>query len=115
MGGLIYKRNGKYFATPAVGGTADGFVPQSAMKHVPPGSEIVGDFHTHGDYSRKIVSRRGHKLSRRTTKELDQFNSENFSREDLRINRLAGAGHRSYLGTPSGAFKLNVNGVISGL
>ena len=26
MGGLIYKRNGKYFATPAVGGTADGFI-----------------------------------------------------------------------------------------
>ena len=105
-GGLIYEKEGLYFATIPVAGKERSFKPAQALPQVPSGAKIVGDYHTHGDYS--IVNNKG-KVIRTSNKFKDDFNSDNFSLADKRLTALAARNnpkHRSYLGTPSGKFKV---------
>ena len=51
-GGYIYKNpDGTYGYTDPLAGTDQGFNPSSAAHLVPGRAKIVGDYHTHGDYS----------------------------------------------------------------
>ena len=105
-GGLIYQKGGKYFYTVPIPGTENRFKPSLARGLVPRGAKIVGDYHTHGDYSRK--DSKGKLI--RTKAEFDTENSDNFSASDRRITAMAqltNPCHTSYLGTPSGKFKAN--------
>lgn len=100
-GGLIYEKGGKYFHTIPVPGTQSTFKPILALPQVPKGANIVGDYHTHGAYSRKNSKGQLEK----TTAGYDTEDSDNFSTADRRITKLAQAKnlcHTSYLGTPSG-------------
>ena len=104
---MIYSKGGKFYATIPVAGTGRTFKPILALPQVPSGAKIVGDYHTHGDYS--IEGKKGSVI--RTSDPLrDSFSSDEFSKEDIRISDLARLKypcHRSYLGTPSGQFKVN--------
>ncbi|WP_140918252.1 DUF4329 domain-containing protein [Limnobaculum xujianqingii] len=105
-GGLIYEKNGQYYATIPVAGTKDRFRPADALLQISNGATIVGDYHTHGDYSTLD--------GKRTDKDHDEFDSDEFSKKDKSISDQAASGcekHRSYLGTPSGKFKVYVPGV----
>jgi hypothetical protein len=46
-GGLIYRKGGRYFATPAVVGSEGVVEVWDAKSSVPAGATIVGDYHTH--------------------------------------------------------------------
>ena len=105
-GGYIYKNaDGTYGYTSPLKGTDQGFNPSSALSFVPKGASIVGDYHTHADYS--LVDATGAAI--RTSDPLrDAFNSDNFSSTDYRgIAADAGsnAAYRGYLGVPSGSFR----------
>jgi RHS repeat-associated protein len=109
-GGLIYHQNGRYHYTPPVRGHATGFNTRQAQHLVPSNAEEVGDYHTHGDYSREDpVTLR----VMRTTRRRDEYRSDQFSRGDLAGIRAAGntaaaagrPGYAGYLGTPSGHFR----------
>ncbi|MBR0834738.1 DUF4329 domain-containing protein [Bradyrhizobium manausense] len=70
---------------------------------------VIGDYHTHGDYS---ISDPSTGLAVRTSDpSRDSFDSNNFStgwRSDIKGITQSGAGipgYRGYLGTPSGQFK----------
>jgi RHS repeat-associated protein len=104
-GGLIYQESdGDYHFTKPARGTPTGFTPTAAVKaQVPAGAPVVGDYHTHGDYSRPVGN-----LVVRTTKALDAYNSDYFSGRDIRGITADGLGikaYRGYLGTPSGVFR----------
>lgn len=104
-GGLIYEKAGKYYATIPVAGTGRTFKPILALPQVPRGATVVGDYHTHGDYS---VIGKNNQIIRTSDPMRDDFNSDNFSTSDERISAMAtlkNKCHRSYLGTPSGQFK----------
>ncbi|WP_080422480.1 RHS repeat-associated core domain-containing protein [Burkholderia ubonensis] len=106
FGGLIYEKGGRYFATIPVPGTGRTFVPALALPQVPRGAKVVGDYHTHGDYSLEGPNR---EIIRTSDPNRDSFDSDNFSRADKRISDLAALGykcHRSYLGTPSRKIKV---------
>ncbi len=115
-GGLIYEKGGKYFATIPVAGSGRTFKPMNALPQVPSGATIVGDYHTHGDYSvvgsKNEVIRTGNSMK-------DDFDSDNFSESDKKITAMAtlkNRCHQSYLGTPSGQFKkYTVLGGVRGL
>ena len=94
------KTKTQYYATDPVGGDHD-------STNLGPGDPTsdVGDYHTHGDYSKTDGTR--------TDKAGDQYDSERFSDTDKNNSRdnaaaskdyRAGNGetYRSYLGTPSG-------------
>ena len=103
-GGLIYEKGGKYFHTIPIPGTQSTFKPILALPQVPKGANIVGDYHTHGAYSRRNSKGQLEK----TTAGYDTEDSDNFSKADKRITMMAQAQnpcHRSYLGTPSGKLK----------
>ncbi|WP_225723152.1 DUF4329 domain-containing protein [Burkholderia cepacia] len=77
-----------------------------ALPQVPKGATIVGDYHTHGDYS--VLGANG-EVVRTSDPSRDDFNSDDFSRRDKEISALAALKnkcHRSYLGTPSGKIKV---------
>ena len=99
-GGYIFKKkNGQYGYTKPIKGTLDGFNPADADKLVPRGCSIVGDYHTHGDYSTAS--------GKRTTKNKDAFNSDNFSDPDIEgitADTKGKSEYTGYLGTPSGNF-----------
>ena len=113
FGGLIYEQNGKFFATPPMPGGPKSFKPAVAKKHVPDTGKIVGDYHTHGDYSKIITSRTGKDKIVRTNKIGDIFNSDVWSRPDKIFHSGMPSGHSSYLGTPSGVYRKLLNGVDS--
>jgi len=103
-GGLIYRdATGKYgFTTPSAG-SGTSFDPYAIS--VPKGTTLVGDYHTHGDYS--IADAAGNPM-RTSNPAKDVFDSDNFSTADLMgIGRDATKmpGYKGYLGTPSGTFK----------
>jgi hypothetical protein len=103
-GGLIYQLGGDYHFTSPLKGTATGFSPSMARQLVPQGALVVGDYHTHGDYSRVV---NGNPM--RTRAALDQFNSDHFSTSDILGIQSDGRGiptYRGYLGTPSGVFRV---------
>jgi len=105
-GGLIYEKGGKYFHTIPVAGGDRTFKPILALPQIPRGATIVGDYHTHGDYS--TTDNKGNVI--RTNKANATLDSDNFSLADQRITmaaRLKNRCHKSYLGTPSGKFKVN--------
>jgi hypothetical protein len=69
------------------------------------GNPIAGDWHTHGDYS----STNGVTITRTSNPNMDSFNSDQFSRQDIsstHIDAKGIAGYKSYLGTPSGVFRV---------
>jgi RHS repeat-associated protein len=105
-GGYIYRtEDGTYGYTSPLAGTETGFSPSSAAGLVPEGAVIVGDYHTHGDYS--IVDSNG-RIVRTGDPTRDHFNSDNFSTGDYRGIKADAGGNRAYrgyLGTPSGVFK----------
>ncbi|WP_122167623.1 DUF4329 domain-containing protein [Burkholderia stabilis] len=112
FGGLIYEKGGKYFATIPVPGTGRTFIPALARPQVPRGATIVGDYHTHGDYS--LLGPNG-EIVKTSDPSRDSFDSDNFSLQDKSISGLATLKykcHRSYLGTPSR--KLKVYTVVGG-
>ena len=102
-GGLIYRNpDGTYGHTAPSKGTGTGFNPSAVS--IPPGTTLVGDYHTHGDYSTADAS--GNPV-RTSDPARDDYNSDGFSAADLRGIGNDGRGnpdYRGYLGTPSGTF-----------
>jgi RHS repeat-associated protein len=101
--GLIYKdADGNYhYITPNKGkGTS------SSVGTAPDGTTVVGDYHTHGDYSRPILFGL---FVVRTSAAKDAYNSDHFSDTDMAENRDSARSNpqfRGYLGTPSGALRI---------
>jgi hypothetical protein len=104
-GGFIYRKpNGRYGYTLPKRGENTSFNPNDAVGRIPRNGTIVGDYHTHGDYS---LLRNG-KSVRTGDPARDDFNSDNFSFDDYTAIRHDGtgiSGYKGYLGTPSGVFK----------
>jgi len=106
-GGLIYRDNatGKYGYSGPIRGTDQGVNPSDAP--IPPGTELVGDYHTHADYS-TYDSATG-KAVRTNDPAKDEFNSDNFSQGDfdgIDADSAGKSGYKGYLGTPSGDYKV---------
>lgn len=103
--GQVYKgKDGKYYYTGPVKGTDQGANPSAAP--APAGTTVVGDYHTHGDYS--TVDPATGKAVRTHNPALDQFNSDNFSTTDktgIASDATGKPGYKGYLGTPSGNFR----------
>ncbi|MEM9588121.1 MAG: DUF4329 domain-containing protein [Planctomycetota bacterium] len=104
FGGLIYQNaDGTYgFTTPSAG-TGTGFDPSAVS--APAGTTVVGDYHTHGDYSTADAA--GNPV-RTADPSQDAYNSDGFSNADRRGIRADAAGnpdYRGYLGTPSGTYR----------
>ena len=95
-GGLIYrdKTTGKYGYTGPIKGSDQGVNPFSAP--VPAGCELVGDFHTHADYS--VVDRNTGAAIRTSDPRKDDFNSDNFSSTDVKGIKSVGSGIPGYKG-----------------
>jgi hypothetical protein len=106
-GGLLYKdpNTGKFGYSGPVKGDDQGVTPSQAK--LPDGMELVGDYHTHGDYS--IQDDATGAAIRTGNPRKDDFDSDRFSKTDRdSINHCAQIhpGYRGYLGTPSGIFKI---------
>jgi uncharacterized Zn-binding protein involved in type VI secretion len=103
--GLIYQgADGQYYYTGPARGTATGANPYRDAP-APPGTTVVGDYHTHGDYSE--LDDAGN-VVRTSDPARDDFNSDNFSDDDKTGIAADGAGtpgYAGYLGTPSGTFR----------
>jgi RHS repeat-associated protein len=101
--GLIYKdSDGHYHYTGPVVGTDAGSNPHDAK--APRDSTVVGDYHTHGDYS--VVGPDG-KAVRTHDPHRDDYNSDHFSGQDktgIAHDATGKPEYRGYLGTPSGKF-----------
>ena len=106
-GGHIYRNvDGTYGYTSPLAGTAQGFNPSSALHLVPEDAIIVGDYHTHADYS--LIDPQTGAVIRTGDPARDAFNSDHYSYSDYRGIAADAAGnpnYRGYLGTPSGTFK----------
>jgi uncharacterized Zn-binding protein involved in type VI secretion len=110
-GGVIYRGpDGQYYYTGPVAGTDQGFNPSSAP--APPGTDQVGDFHTHGDYS--VADPTTGAAIRTSDPARDSFNSDNFSGRvggssgdipGIMSDAAGRPGYAGYLGTPSGTFR----------
>ncbi|HEY0922273.1 RHS repeat-associated core domain-containing protein [Rheinheimera pacifica] len=105
-GGLIYRdESGNYGFSGPVKGSDQGVNPHDAA--IPDGATLVGDYHTHGDYS--LVDRVSGAAIRTGDPLRDEFNSDNFSAGDysgIRADARGISGYRGYLGTPGGLFKV---------
>ena len=103
-GGLIYRdAAGQYHYTTPLAGTAAGFNPGAVT--TPPGTTVVGDYHTHGDYSSQDSSDNAVRTSDPAT---DVYNSDNFSSTDrtgIASDASGNPDYRGYVGTPSGTFR----------
>jgi uncharacterized Zn-binding protein involved in type VI secretion len=103
--GLIYRgADGQYYYTGPIQGSDQGANPHAAP--VPPGGAVVGDYHTHGDYSTADPATGA--AVRTSDPKLDDFNSDGFSTTDKSGIASDGAGvpgYAGYLGTPSGTFR----------
>jgi hypothetical protein len=106
-GGAVYKGpDGKYYAQDPVKGKGDNVT----WSYKGPKGSISGDYHTHGDYSKK--DNKGE--PERSDKSHDQYNSDNFSQPDKDnsqdLSKKSGEkdGYRSVLGTPSGDVKVYI-------
>lgn len=104
-GGLIYKdKDGKYYYTGPAKGDGDHCCPADAP--APDGTDVVGRYHTHGDYSEADPVTG--KPEKRTFPQNDDFNSDHFSetdRQNADNSAKSTPGFKSYLGTPSGKYK----------
>jgi len=106
-GGVIYqdKKTGEFGYTGPIKGTDQGVNPFS--EPIPQGAELVGDYHTHADYS--IVDRNTGAAIRTSDPLKDDFNSDNFSSQDIKGITEDGRdneGYKGYLGTPGGQLKV---------
>jgi RHS repeat-associated protein len=107
--GLIYKdRQGKYHFTGPKEGNDQGSNPHAAK--APRDSEVVGDYHTHGDYS--VGGSNGNAV-RTHDPHRDDFNSDHFSgvhggvggdKPGIEHDAIGKPEYRGYLGTPSGKY-----------
>jgi hypothetical protein len=117
-GGLIVVDNetGRYLLTPPVSilqGNAE-VDPYGALKYVPGGSTLVGEYHTHGEYAYEDVD---HKIYRAMDKAEERsppksgargFDSDNVSEYDSKGSHDfvdKAPGYRTYTGTPSGKIR----------
>jgi uncharacterized Zn-binding protein involved in type VI secretion len=104
FGGLIYQNpDGTYGYTEPSPGDGASFDPTTVS--APPGATVVGDYHTHADYSTEGPNG---EPQRTTDPSQDAYNSDNFSQDDRDgiTNDAAGnPDYRGYLGTPSGQFR----------
>jgi hypothetical protein len=104
FGGLIYKNpDGTFGYTTPAKGSPTGF--DLSTVNPPKGSSVVGDYHTHGDYS--VVDANGNAV-RTPDPSKDMFGSDNFSTADIAgitSDAKSTPGYTGYLGTPSGDFK----------
>ena len=80
-------------------GTDQGANPKKAP--APSGTQVVGDYHTHGDYS--TADPKTGTAVRTNDPSKDAFNSDKFSTQDKADNKKQGC--PGYLGTPSGTLK----------
>ena len=99
-GGILYKgTDGNYRSTqPTTEGSGNGI---STAATIPSDAKFVGDFHTHGDYSKTVNG----EVVRTSNKATDTFDSDNFSSNDLVTIAATAEGkteYKGYLGTPSG-------------
>jgi hypothetical protein len=106
-GGLIYKdpKTSLYGFSGPIKGTDQGVNPHAAP--IPAGCILMGDYHTHGDYSTMDVSTG--KAVRTSDPKKDDFNSDNFSMPDyqgIKADSQGIPGYKGYLGTPSGQYKM---------
>jgi len=103
VGGLVYRdANGRYGYTAPLQGTVDGFNPGAVT--VPPGTTVVGDYHTHADYSVPNATGGG---TRTSDPGNDGYGSDGFSQPDrtgIAADAAGNADYRGYLGTPGGTF-----------
>jgi len=110
-GGIIYRTKEGYYgytrARLGKGRTAPSM--KASLNRMPKDSTVVGQYHTHGDYSDVNFNR--------TTQEYDHWDSDSFSLQDINIHTGLGRQHptydSSYLGTPSGTYKVMGNKSIS--
>ena len=103
-GGLIYLQNGDYAYSGPIQGSDQGVNPYAAG--APDNAQVVGDYHTHGDYS--AFDWMTGAAVRTSNPAIDDYNSDNFSAGDLSgiaRSAIGVPGYRGYLGTPSGQFK----------
>ncbi|HEY5602360.1 MAG TPA: RHS repeat-associated core domain-containing protein, partial [Gammaproteobacteria bacterium] len=105
-GGLIFKdpKTGLYGFSGPIKGSDQGVNPHAAP--IPAGCVLVGDYHTHGDYS-TMDATTGKAIGTSNPKN-DDFNSDNFSFPDYQGIKADSQGipnYKGYLGTPSGQFK----------
>jgi uncharacterized Zn-binding protein involved in type VI secretion len=106
-GGLVYRNpDGTFgYTAPSRSTEANHFDPTTAS--VPPGATVVGDYHTHGDYS--VMDGLDPETAVRTSDPTnDHLDCDNFSPDDKAMakERARGnPGYRSYLGTPGGTFR----------
>jgi uncharacterized Zn-binding protein involved in type VI secretion len=99
--GLIYRgTDGKYYFSGPAKGTDQGANPLRDAP-APAGTTVAADYHTHGDYS--TLDPVTHAAVRTNDPSKDQFNSDNFSRQD-KIDNVR-QGYPGYLGTPSGTYR----------
>jgi hypothetical protein len=102
---VIYQdANGQYNYTGPAQGSDQGFDPAQAP--APAGTTVVGDYHTHGDYSTADPNTGA--AVRTSDPSQDAFNSDNFSATDKTGIAKDGTGnpnYAGYLGTPSGTFR----------
>lgn len=103
---MIYRdAGGQYYYSGAIRGTDQGANPAAAP--APVGSSVVGDYHTHADYS--TADPLTHRAVRTSDPARDDFNSDDFSATDRAGIAADGngiGGYKGYLGTPSGVFKV---------
>jgi Domain of unknown function (DUF4329) len=103
--GLIYRGSGgRYYYTGPIAGNDQGANPHNAP--APAGAQVVGDYHTHGDYSTADPTTGA--AVRTSDPARDDFNSDQFSTTDKRGIARDGAatpGYAGYLGTPGGTFR----------
>ena len=104
-GGLMYKQNGKYYATSATNdASGTSFDPHSV--NIPRNAQLVGDYHTHGAYSTENPITKQPMATNDPKK--DSYNSDHFSQPDITGIHADGAGKPEYagvLGTPSGKIR----------
>jgi hypothetical protein len=107
-GGLVYRTaDGRYGTTSPVRGSGSAagreVDPYEALGSVPKGGVVVGDYHSHGNYSMALSDGTLVATDRRN----DQTNADHFSGSDREaIDSYARQrGYKAYLGTPNGVFK----------
>lgn len=101
-GGFVFRDRMGYFATHPGAGTSTNV--STGMSYLPSRQTLVGDYHTHGAYSR--IGPGGEHV--RASPSQDSFYSDQFSPGDKISNLKTSIEHPGfvgYLGTPSGNFR----------
>ena len=102
FGASIYKLSGRYSYAKPIEGT---FHDSHKRNSIPDHATLVGDIHSHGDYSRGYTDKDGHldradRVSRTNPnyRALDNFDSDRPSAPDKRYWHTAGQGKDEYTG-----------------